>query len=282
MYKHLDTRVNISVLGWAGCPLELYNTNSCNTNRTWTTAPLKWATVMATYKQYATTAYNRQNFSIIDVRPTANLEPMPVNASDYLAIFKKIMIPTSAATDPDRAAIYSLIYTLTWLHRTYRGSFPDDQNSLVTNLHNFLAIPLQFTVTAVQFANYTVVGGKFPLPEDTATVATDGWSKSRLAIQPWTGWLFIVAAAAMLLAVMTGILWILGEASLAPATGIRDFDTLRLAGRIKVKRERRRDGEREDAITLIDFARVTDIDSAWGLAKEMRGWKVIADDVEET
>jgi hypothetical protein len=59
-------------------------------------------------------------------------------------------------------------------------------------------------------------------------------------------------------------------------------DTLRLAGRIKVKRERRRDGEREDAITLIDFARDTDIDSAWGLAKEMRGWKVITDDVDET
>ena len=266
MYRPLD---NVSVLGWAGCPQELYNNNSCNTNRTWTTAPLKWATVMATYKQYATTAYNRQNFSIVDVRPTADLEQMPLNASDYMTIFKKIMIPTSAATDTDRAGIDFLIYTLTWLHRTYLGSFPDDQNSLVTNLHNFLAIPLQFTVTAVQYANYTA-DGKFPLPEDTTTIATNGWSKSRLAIQPWTGWLFIAAAAALLLAVMAGILWILRrEAPSPPATGIGDFDTLRLARKIKVGRD-------EERTTLMDFANDTNIDSVWDLAKDMQGWKVIA------
>ncbi|PMD43061.1 hypothetical protein L207DRAFT_454895, partial [Hyaloscypha variabilis F] len=216
-------------VGWAGCPQELYNSNSCNINRTWTTAPLQWATVMACYKQYATTTYNRENFSIMDVRPTADLEQILLNASDYMTIFKKIMIPTSAATETDRAGIESLIYTLTWLHRTYRGSFPDDQNSLVTNLHNFLAIPLQFTVTAYQYANYTA-GGNFSLPEDTVTVATNGWSRSRLAIQPWTGWLFIIAAAALLLVVMAGILWILGQkAPLPPATGIGDFDDLRQA-----------------------------------------------------
>jgi hypothetical protein len=103
---------------------------------------------MTTYKQYATTAYDRQNFSIIDVRPTADLEQMPLNASDYITIFKKIMtIPTSPISQTDRADIESLVYSLTWLQRNYTGSFPDDQNSLVTNLHNFLAIPMQFTIT---------------------------------------------------------------------------------------------------------------------------------------
>ena len=116
--------------------------NISDIDRNWTTAPLKWATVMATYKQYATTAYNRQNFSIIDVRPTASLEQMSINALDYKTIFEKIMIPTSPINETDRAGIESLVYSLTWLHRTYIGSFPDDQNSLVTNLHNLLAIPL--------------------------------------------------------------------------------------------------------------------------------------------
>ena len=228
---------------------------------------------MTAYRQYATTAYNRQNFSIIDVRPTADPEPMPLIVSDYMTIFRKIMIPTNDSTVPDIAAIDSLTYALTWLHRTYMGSFPDDQNSLITNLHNFLAIPLQFTVTAVQFANYSVPGMNFTMPEDTATVATDGWSKSFLAIQPWTGWLFIGAAAALLLGVMAGILWIIvQEVPLEPVIGIGDVDTLRLADKINLRKES------EDGVstkTLMDFVNDTRKDSTWGWAKEMRGWKVV-------
>jgi hypothetical protein len=231
---------------------------------------------MTAYRQYATTAYNRQNFSIIDVRPTANPEPMSLITSDYMTIFKKIMIPTNASTVPDIAAIDSLTYALTWLHRTYMSSFPDDQNSLITNLHNFLAIPLQFTVTAVQFANYTSMGMNFSMPEYTETVATDGWSKSFLAIQPWTGWLFIGAAAALLLVAMAGILWIIAqEAPLKPVTGIGDIDALRLAGEINLRRENR-DRERSISLTtLMDFVQDTHKDSSWGWAKEMRGWKVV-------
>jgi hypothetical protein len=196
-----------------------------------------------------------------------------------MTIFKKIMIiPTSPIIETDRAGIESLIYSLTWLQRTYIGSFPDDQNSLVTNLHNFLAIPLQFTITAYQYANYTA-GGSFSLPEDTMTVATDGWYRSRLAIQPWTGWLFIVAAAALLLAIIAGILWILGQKAPLPfATGIGDFDNLRLARELKIKSGT---GRTEVRKKLIDFAGDRHKDSTWGLAREMGGWEVVAYDVQE-
>jgi hypothetical protein len=250
---------------------------------------LKWATVMTAYKQFATTAYDRQNFSIVDIRTTADPEPMPLSASDYMTIFQKIFVPTNFSAATDRSGIDALVYSITWLHRTYRGSFPDDQNSLVTNLHNLLSIPLQFTVTAVQFANYTT-SLNFSMPADTMTTATSGWSASKLVIQLWTGWLFIGSAAALLIVVLVGIGWILSLRTPLPrASGIGDLDTLRLAGRIRTKKSATRQGQPNmdrggsEEMPLMDFTQIEEVadkDSAWKLAKEIWGWRVVADDVE--
>lgn len=154
-----------------------------------------------------------------------------LNASEYLAITKRVLIPRSSESQVDSTNINALNYFLTWAHRTYRYSFPDDRNTLISTLHNFLAVPLQFTVTAVQFSNYTAgqLGlGSFPMPNDTITVATSGRSSSRLFIQPWAGWLFIAGNLALLVFVLGGILFmLLQETKLPQTTGVDELDFAR-------------------------------------------------------
>lgn len=187
---------------------------------------------MTAYKQFTTTSYDRQNSSIIDVQMTSDPQRTFLNATEYLAIAKRILIPTSFESEVDRTNINALNYFLTWAHRTYRYSFPDDKNTLVTTLHNFLAVPLQFTVTAIQFSNYTTAGhrgvGLFPMPNDTITVATSGRSSSRLFIQPWAGWLFIAGNLALLAFIFGGIVFmLLQDNKLPPATGVDELDFTR-------------------------------------------------------
>lgn len=187
---------------------------------------------MTAYKQFTTTSYDRQNSSIIDVQMTSEPKRTFLNATEYLAIAKRILIPTTFESEVDRTNINALNYFLTWAHRTYRYSFPDDKNTLVTTLHNFLAVPLQFTVTAIQFSNYTTSGhrgvGLFPMPNDTITVATSGRSSSRLFIQPWAGWLFIAGNLALLAFVFGGILFMLLQDNKLPqTTGMDELDFAR-------------------------------------------------------
>lgn len=102
-------------------------------------------------------------------------------------------------------------------------------------------MPLQFTVTAVQFSNYTAeqLGlGSFPMPNDTITVATSGRSSSRLFIQPWAGWLFISGNLALLSFIFGGIVFmLLQENKLPHATGVDELDVVRSLESIRCARQ---------------------------------------------
>lgn len=185
---------------------------------------------MTAYKQFTTTSYDRQNSSIIDIQMTSKPQLMFLNASEYLAIANRVLVPTYES-EVDKNNINALNYFLTWAHRNYQYSFPDDRNSLITTLHNFLAVPLQFTVTAVQSSNYTAgqLGlGSFPMPNDMITVATSGRSSSRLFIKPWAGWLFISGNLALLAFIFGGIVFmLLQENKLPHSTGVDELDVVR-------------------------------------------------------
>lgn len=234
--------------GWAACPQQLYDTKECNSNRTWVSGSLEWSTNMTAYKQFTTTSYDRQNSSIIDVQMTSEPQRMFLNATEYFAIANRVLIPTSSASEADKTNINALNYFLTWAHRTYRYSFPDDRNSLITSLHNFLAVPLQFTVTAVQFSNYTAgqLGlGSFPMPNDTITVATSGRSSSQLFIQAWAGWLFIAGNLALLIFVFGGILFLLLQETKPPhTTGVEELDAARSLEHIRCAKRTQRTARR--------------------------------------
>jgi hypothetical protein len=170
--------------------------------------------VMKAYKQYATTAYKREDFSILNVHPTSESQIQPLHASDFTATWSKIFIPRNNSSANDITMINALTRSLAWFLRLYDDVFPDDINTPLTHLQNFLAIPLQFMATCVQFANYTVpagISGVFVLPDDMQTTAVSGESTQRFAGQAWAVWAFI-ASAGLFMAVVGGLfLWVLRQ-----------------------------------------------------------------------
>lgn len=189
---------------------------------------------MTAYKQYATTTYKREDFSILNVDPTSELQIQPLNASDFTATWSKILIPRDNTNSYDITMINALTFSLTWLLRLYDDVFPSDTNTPLMHLQNFLAIPLQFMVTCVQFANYSVpagITGIFVLPEDMQTTAAGGESTQRFAGQVWTVWAFI-AIAGLFMAMVGGVLlWmLLQRQSLPKSSGVAEIDIVTRIG----------------------------------------------------
>lgn len=228
---------------------------------------------------------------------TSKPQRMLLKASEYLAIANRVLVPTSYESEVDKNNINALNYFLTWAHRTYQYSFPDDRNSLITTLHNFLAVPLQFTVTAVQFSNYTAeqLGlGSFPMPNDTITVATSGRSSSRLFIQPWAGWLFISGNLALLAFIFGGIVFmLLQENKLPHATGVDELDVVRSLESIRCARKPQRTASRATSSAALRTVPRADEDlnavpldhialhltaseslSSWSRVRYLRQWRV--------
>jgi hypothetical protein len=131
---------------------------------------------------------------------------------------------------------------MTWSHRTYLKSFPDDRDRTTASLRNALAVPFQHTVTAAIYGNYSAseqgfVGSvpQFVLPDDMITLATGGTSRSRLAIKVWTGWLFVAGVATVHVLVAAGFVWVLLRTGpLARTVGLGDVQVVRAARRTVV------------------------------------------------
>ncbi|KAH6855437.1 hypothetical protein B0I37DRAFT_442283 [Chaetomium sp. MPI-CAGE-AT-0009] len=211
-------------VGWAACPTPLYQRASCTTDTAWLSAPLPKKLLMTRYKQYATTAYNGLDFSILHVTPTSPPYPEKLNASTYLTTWSKIFTPpntNTTSTNPadttsrtNRAVTDALTYGTTWLLRLYDDTFPDDAHTPLAHLRNFLAIPQQFVVTCLQYANYSVPAsrggpgeavtgweGRFALPDDMRTTAVRGRSTTRFLALRWVVWLYIASAGVVVVGV---------------------------------------------------------------------------------
>ncbi|KAH8897692.1 hypothetical protein GQ53DRAFT_817971 [Thozetella sp. PMI_491] len=221
-------------VGWAACPQDIFDRSECKTDLSWVSRPMKWNTQMSVFRQYTRTTYSRQNYSIVHTEPISAPVALPINASDYLTILDKILVPQDNSSEIDITAVNALTYDLTWMHRTFSYSFPDDTQSLKKNLYNFLAVPQQFMITAVQWANYTVdakgltsAAGMFPMSDDLVTVATSGTSGSRLVIFNPAGYAFIAAYLAVLVSVLTGVIYIISLSfTLSISTGAEEMDIL--------------------------------------------------------
>ncbi|KAK4173274.1 hypothetical protein QBC36DRAFT_142916, partial [Triangularia setosa] len=218
-------QVGTSILaGWSACPKYLLDLSLCKVNASsWRHNPFTSATLMSLYTIPTKTSYSLDSQSIVDLVPLLpSPVPAPLSAKDYLTILTRILIPPSSALNmaaiasaDDEANIRGLVYSITWMHRTFHKSFPSDRTSATGNLHNLLAIPLQFAITATSYANYSASERglqnveMFTLPETMRTQATGGWSTSRLMILPWAGWLFVGADVAVHLLMAGGVIWVL-------------------------------------------------------------------------
>lgn len=228
---------------------------------------------------------------------------MPINASasDYRTVFRAILTPGPNATFNDISNINALIYAMTWSHRTYVKSFPDDKDTTTSNLRNVLAVPFQHTTTATIFGNYTAsehglkAVTQFILPDEMITTATGGTSRSRLAILWWTGWLFVAGDAAVHLVILVGLLWVLFREGALPKTiGLGDIQVPRAALQTVVRAQTPKwrlplwfmktkpglvdlaEGEERPLLEVVEHPDVIDEKkNTWQLARMLRGVRLL-------
>jgi hypothetical protein len=192
-----------------------------------------------------------------------------------MEIFKKLMVPKSTAAAIDNATIATLAFNLAWMHRTFTEVFPDNTGTIGTSLKNFLAIPLQFSITAHQLFNYTFAAqspssSAFAIPESMITTAYGGRSIQRLAVQPWTGWLFIATQIVILAAVLVNIIWIMREPPIRDSYAhLPELDTLARERTITCYNE----SSNQIGLSLKQLALQTRNKSSWQGASDLRGWR---------
>ncbi|KAH6692741.1 hypothetical protein F5X68DRAFT_250986, partial [Plectosphaerella plurivora] len=238
-------------------------------------ANLTAKTLMTVYRQHATTMYARADLAIKHIEATSPPVRVHTSANDTQQIWDRIFVPDDNADMTDRQSINITIHRLAWKYRTYVEFFPD-HNAPVELLSNFMAVPLQFAVTAMQYANST---GNLPedkqgFPSELITTATGGRSIQKFVSPPWTAWTFIVSAIGVVLVTGAGFLWVLTREHPVPRpSGITELDfATKLANGQSMGTER---GGEEGALPdLLKDLKTQDAYTAWTIVRHLRGHRL--------
>jgi hypothetical protein len=212
---------------------------------------MEFGTRMSLHTLPTRTSYDRGSQAIVNIQPLTQNKPTQIllSASNYKTLMGYIFLPNSRSSPPeadpgtDLANVNALVYSITWMHRLYKSTLVTDKYSLVAALHNFLAIPIQFSVTANIYANYTAkvqfgLTRGFALNDTMITTVRGGKQSSRFVILYWVGVAFIVAGAVIHGAVLAWVLWVVhrwnGRSDVPEETGLVEIDAIRAARRVEV------------------------------------------------
>jgi hypothetical protein len=122
---------HVSQPGWAVCPTENLNNNTCIEDKSWY-GKLRKKLLLTVSKQTSNTAYNRHDLSILEVQRLGEATSVPVSRALYQPIWDKLFIAppkssTQACRDPNsRNHLRSVINSVGFLLRLYDDVFPDD------------------------------------------------------------------------------------------------------------------------------------------------------------
>lgn len=222
--------------GWSICPTDIFGNQACTTDKSWTNFQPGQQTSLSVFRQYATTAYDRQNFSIIDVEPVSSPQPVVIDPDDFRAIWAKLFNPGINTTSDDAVMVDSFMIELGWYLRLYEDRFSDDAQSPLNLLQNFLTVPIQFSTTALQFSNATLQAefpgsDVFPIPSDLETTASAAQITPRFIGQLWTVCVFIAICSVLVLYAGCILGWILfQEPLLTDPSAFPEFDILAKSG----------------------------------------------------
>ena len=228
--KNLEESLAVA---WVTCPTVLLNQKACYSNDSWTREPMRDSLMMTAFKQFATTDYDKPDFSIVNVDPTSDPILQTLHAADFRAAWDAALVPKNSSTVAEVTMINSLTLSLTFLMRLYDDFFPDDTHTPKRFLQNFVSIPQQFMIVCVQFANYSGIfhHGEFAMPEELITTATTGTSTQRFVGQTWTVWLFISTSVLGLLGIGTLYIYSLVQPTPIPnSIGVGELDFISLLG----------------------------------------------------
>ncbi|TQV95396.1 hypothetical protein IF1G_06383 [Cordyceps javanica] len=212
--------------GWNACTTVVEYLKRCNDTDTWARAPVTTTTMMAMYRQNATTVYDRHDLSIRNIVATSSPALYHTAAADMSRIWNYTFRSMEGADAFDLAVINLNIKKMAWKYRAYTEFFPD-HDTPVELLRNVLAVPIQFSVAALQYVNYTAADPthKRPFPSELRTTATGGYSIKRYAGPAWVAWTFIAAGAAVVVATGACFAWILAQQRPVPRkSGVGEVD----------------------------------------------------------
>lgn len=230
---------------------------------------------MSAFRQRATTAYERQNLSIISFETVSPPQPITFDPDDFKAIWAKLFNPGPNAISDDAVMVSSFMYELGWYLRLYEDQFRDDWQDPLNLLQNFLTIPIQFSTTALQFSNATLQAispgsGIFSMPPELEATASAAQITPRFTGQLWAVCTFIAICSALVLWAGCILWWILFNKTrlLTDPSAFPEWDIVSKSGR---------DTERGSAhSTLPDLAQSKGLTNAGSRAipKVMRGKRV--------
>jgi hypothetical protein len=230
------------------CPTAIHNSGQCISDTSWT-ASIDQQTLLTVYQQNATTAYSRQNLSILHFDTDSTTNTSYIETSLYWTIWDVLFDQDKSQQALDSMWQNSIFFQLNWFLRLYQDRFQYDQRPL-TYLQNFIAIPLQFSTTALQFANATFAGENlanvFPLPADLDVTASGARVITRFKGQVWTFCVFTAIGSSLVLYPGLILAWILLQkvALLFSPSGFPVVDFALLSSR--PERDLDRDGDRQE------------------------------------
>ncbi len=228
--------------GWSICPTDIFRNQTCTTDKSWTKVQPDQQTSLSVFRQYTTTAYDRLNFSIINVQPVSPPLPVTISPDVFTAIWTKVFDPGSNATSDDAVMVGSFMFELGWYLRLYKDRFGDDGRSPLNLLQNFLAVPIQFSTVALQFSNATLQAefpgtGFFSIPSDLETTASAAQITPRFIGQLWTVCVFIAICSVLVLYAGGLFGWILFQKPLlTDPSAFPEFDILSKSGCVTEQR----------------------------------------------
>lgn len=158
------------------------------------------------------------------------MEPLPINVEGFKSLWAKLFNPgndNSPIANP--FMVNALQFELGFYLRLETDDFPNDQQSPLQILRNFITVPLQFSTSALLALNATI--GGFDLPEDMQATASAAMGRWRWKAQLWTVTLWIGIAGILVVSSGAMILWILIQKPMAvKSTAFPLLDNLCRAG----------------------------------------------------
>jgi hypothetical protein len=227
---------------------------------------------LSTFRQSATTVYERQNLSIISFETVSPPEPYALDPNDFKAIWAKLFDPGPDPISDDAIMVSAFMYEMGWYLRLYEDQFSDDGQDPLNLLQNFLTIPIQFSTTALQFSNASLEAalpgsGMFPMPSELEATASAAQITPRFTGQLWTVCTFIAVCSVLVLWAGCILGWILFNSRplLTDPSAFPEWDVVSKSAC---------DTEHESTRpTLSEFAQEKGLTNAssWAIQRAMRG-----------
>lgn len=233
-------RNQLTGIGWSICPTSLFRTGTCYTNKTWSYR-LDQSTSMNVFKRYSTVAYDATNLSILSVESVTAPQVVTIDPQEFRTIFSTVFTPTTNLTSDDTEMTTGLLFQIGWLLRLYQDDFADNDFIPLNFLRGLLTVPIQFTVTALQYVNSTVSAidpqsNTYALPADLKTTASAARSTYRaISTKPWTVYTFIAVVIVLLLCgnILFALVWTKPPLAAVPIiSSFSEIDATSKSGRL--------------------------------------------------